>query len=511
MRKILFVFILSCTSIVIYSQEITSSVSENFDLNLSDYSPAKVVSGNSIFFYRENGSRDHLMYGFGWNRVRLGITLVKIQGINTIKTQAIADDKHIFGPFMTDMKKINGKIFVVYHQVAKKNTFGNVMAAEVDTATLLTGEPKVIADIESTDYKLKFSENLQYSFVHDIESSPDGKKNLVFISGGGNHFFLSVFDENMNILWSKKVELNTKELIAYNSFAVDNNGNAYVAYRMYNGKNNLYIVNANTNPIDFSPFNDSSNARRLKLLPSKDGNVMHVCSYYYDIEPRCLKGVFYTSIQTNDLKQGSTSKTPFPKAILDAFISQGNGYSDAKGLGIYAQMKEDYFELGDGTLNMTGEIFSINGGETQYHFWEKYGSILNTRISGNGILFSLVPKFAYTHESNIGNIFFAFPYKDKAIILYNEKVESVNRDISDKPEEVNGYKGLALLAAIIDNKGNITRKVAINLSADNYLALTNMGGFQISANDLVIPFIKARNDGVMKKAIKFVNLHLQEH
>ncbi len=209
-----------------FTQQMNVAVSS--ELETQDYNAATVKVGNHYIRYRQMGSSDHLMHGFGWNKTRLGLEVMLIDSnMVELKRKPLSNGDRVYGPFITDIKKINGKIYIIYHEVQPKNIVGNIMAVEVNPETLEAGSPKIIGQIANTDYKLKLSESLQYSLKYFFMSSPDGKKNLVMLSTGDKRCFISVLDENMNVLWSRCIAPSNPFL------SLDYCGNSFTVKTIY--------------------------------------------------------------------------------------------------------------------------------------------------------------------------------------------------------------------------------------------------------------------------------------
>src|SRR5690242_6686417 len=111
-----------------FAQQINVTVSNELE---GGYGPGTIKAGNHYIRYFPIGSTNHLSYGFGWNKVRLGITAIQHDSnMVMLQNKPLSNGDRVYGPFFTDIRKINGKVYIIYHEIQEKNTIGNVMAVE---------------------------------------------------------------------------------------------------------------------------------------------------------------------------------------------------------------------------------------------------------------------------------------------------------------------------------------------------------------------------------------------
>jgi len=490
-----FIMLIHCS----FAQQLNVTVSN--ELETKDYSAAIVKCGNHFIRYQPIGSSDHLMHGFGWNNTRLGIEVIQYDSnMVELKRVSFANGDRIYGSMFTDIKKINDKVYIIYHEVQPKNTVGNIMAVEVNPETLETGTPKIIGQIADTDYKLKFSESLQYSLKYFFIGSPDGKKNLVMLTTGDKRCFVSMLDENMNVLWGKVQNVVESGDYEFKSVGIDNKGNIYVGYKLYgketeknNSKNRIAIIHETGKPIDVILNLGAITAANLQVVPSKDNSTVHVAGTYMDNSNFAkLKGVFYTKLNIADFKLDDIKTTAFPDTLVKRFEQDGWANTKQKDFGLSRLLDFRFFEREDGVLDMIAEFRRTEQGTKAYFYFS--GSIVNVSFETSGAVFARIPKIRRSVESLIGDSYTAIPFQNKVIVFYDDNDENLKKSISESPSSSNVYKNLVLIGAIIEPDGSVTRKLLIDMQDQNYLAVTE-SMIQENPGKIIVPLQKIKGQG----------------
>lgn len=487
-----------------FAQQINVTISDDVE---GGYGPSTIKAGNHFIRYLPMGSTDHLSYGFGWNKVRLALAVIQHDSnMVALQNKTLSNGDRVYGPFFTDLRKINGKVFIIYHEVQEKNTVGNVMAVEINPETLEPGTPKIIGPITNTDYKLKFSESLQHSLKYICKPSPDGKQNLLLLTTGDNKCFISVFDENMNVKWSKLQDISTSTAYQFRSACIDNNGNVYVAYRLPDvpKENRVAVIKEKSAPHEIA-LNLNFTSTQMEVYPSNDNKTIHVAGFYIDNPTASvLKGVFHTKIDAAELKLAAIKVTAFPDTLIKRFEQDGWGDSK-KNIGISPQLSQRYYEKENGVLNMIGEFRSTVWGTRVSA--DVSGDILNVSFDESGAIFARIPKIRKSMESRIGDSFVAFPYQNKMIVFYDDNIVNFNRSITESPASSDIYKSLVMVAAIIEADGTVNRKILINLKEENYLAVTEYL-VREDAHSLFIPLQKIKGMGGISDKMRWARIRI---
>lgn|GEM_PF-5621113 len=507
-----------------FAQQINVTVSKELQAQVSG--DGTVKAGNHFIKYRTIGSTNHLSYGFGWNKVRLGIEVVQYDSNMTeLQKKSLSDGDRVYGPFFTDIQKINGKVYIIYHEVQEKNTVGNIMAVKIEPETMETEAPKIIGSITATEYKLKFSESLQNSLKYFFVSSPDTKRNVVMLTTGDSRCFISVLDENMNVLWSRLQDLAQFGDYEFKSVNIDNSGNVYVAYKLYgskddvsNSKNRIAIIREKGKPTDLILNLKTVTASDLQVLPSKDNSFVHVAGTYMDNSNFAfIKGVFYTRLNTANFKLDEIKTTAFPRELISRFEKDGWAESKGNSSGLRRQFTPRFFEKGDGVLDMIAEFRSVST-VTEIRsdntrrikgYYNFSGDILNVSFETNEPVFSRIPKYRRSAESMIGDSYTAIPFQNKVIIFYDDNDDNLKKVITESPSNSNVYKNLVLVAAIVEPDGTVTRKLVLDMKDENYLAVTE-SMIKDGSGKMLIPLQKIKALGGLANNMRWASIEINE-
>ncbi|MFM8912159.1 MAG: hypothetical protein ACKOE6_04435, partial [Flammeovirgaceae bacterium] len=138
---------------------------------------------------------------------------------------------------ITNILHLKGKLLLFYSLDDSKARVNSLFLDEIDKQTLQPrGEAKKIGEI---DYTGK-SKNNRGSFQYRV--SRDSSKILLLYSlpyteGQPEKFGFTVFDQQLNLIWTKEITMpHRDELYDFESFRVDNDGNAYLLGLVYKEK-----------------------------------------------------------------------------------------------------------------------------------------------------------------------------------------------------------------------------------------------------------------------------------
>lgn len=514
-RKAVFALIISFSSLFSFSQQLKVTVSNKMDDSASVRNIVRV--GDKIIYYNEIGSRDHLHYGFGWNKVRLGIEIVQRDTTGKVqKKVSLSGGDRVYGPIFTAIQKINGQVYFIYHETQEKNTVGNVMAIRINPETLELDSPKIIANIAATDYKLEYSESLQSGLRFQLIPSPDKNKYLLVLHTGDKYFFTSVLDENFNIKWNKKQEFTEEGRYNINDVTFDNAGNIYVAYRVSNAqsessytKDRISVRRATGKPLDLIlNIQDEVAVTHIMVKPSEDKNIIHVGGFYKNRGIRWnMSGAFYAALNTSTMKLGKVQKTPFPDTLVKQFANDGWGSKRKKRWGISATLVPVLVEKADGKVAIVAEMHkSEMGTKGWFHF---SGSILYAGFDKNQVYFARIPKYRVSTVNQIGDSYHLFSYKDKMILFYNDHHINMRKPMHVSPAGSNEYNVSVLAAAIIDEKGQVSRQIVLDMSKEHYLALVEEMS-NLSGSRLQVPMQQIGGLGGVRDGRVYANVEIAE-
>jgi hypothetical protein len=470
-------------SVKSFAQQVTPSLSAELDFEVKKVSLPIIQSGSNVYYYLTEYST-----GFGARYGHFTASLARLDTtLANLKITDFNNGKNDFYHRVDALQIVNNKPWLLYFDYTPGKFYGNLLAAEIDTANVTTGTTKIIAAVADMQNKMK--RDLEGRYIRFV-TSPGGLKSATFISKGDGSYFVSVVDENMNIIWSREGYIVEHKNITEKSVAVDNGGNVYFAYKV-GGRGveaHICILHADGSAMqDFAAGEGDVQPLAIKLIPSKDGTKMHAVAWYYDDEPFYAKGVFYRAISTADFKAGSIVHKAIPADILTMAKKEGVAYKDSKGLGIEVETwgEPSAFELPDGSVDMLLLPSERGSFQTANIFT---GSIINARVSANDVTIVRIPHYAVRGENQADNGICATSINGKVVILYNDKKENVNQDFDSKANKIAGLDNLSTIAATIDLEGNITRKVVADFSSRNLWAKLD-NAFQLSNGRILVPFV----------------------
>jgi hypothetical protein len=514
-RRALCAFAMCFSVYFSFAQQFKVSFSDKMDENASN--PNVIQVGSKIIFFNEIGSRDHLRYGFGWNKVRLGIEIVQrdTSGAGEKKV-ALSGGERVYGPIFTALRKINGQVYFIYHETQEKNTMGNVMAIRINPETLELDAPKVIANIAATDYKLEYSESLQNGLKFQLMPSPNKKNHLLVLHTQDKYFFTAVLDADLNIVWNKKQEFPEEGSYNFNDVTFDDAGSIYIAYRIHNSqsassytKDRITVRRATGKPLDLIlNMQDEVSVIHIMVKPSAVKNIIHVGGFYKNRNIRWnLSGAFYTSLNTDNMKLGKVQKIAFPDTLVKQFARDGWGSKRKKRWGISSTLVPVLVEKPDGKVAIVAEMHTSEMGSKGWFYFS--GDILYTAFEKTQAYFARIPKYRVSTVNSIGDSYHLFPFKDKMILFYNDHHMNLRKPMNVSPASSSEYNVSVLAAAIIDAKGQVSRQIVVDMSKDHYLALTEVMS-DMAPDRLQVPMQQIGGLGGVRKGRVYANIEVQE-
>ena len=86
--------------------------------------------------------------------------------------------------------------------------------------------------------------------------------------------------------------------------------------------------------------------------------------------------------------------------------------------------------------------------------------------------------------------FFSFYSGNNLVLLYNDEKKNLEKKITQMPDDIEPHKrGTVLVAAIVDEKGNLKREVVYEHQDDKYVTIPTSSRM-ISSNDILLKKVK---------------------
>lgn len=418
------------------------------------------------------------------------------QNMQTVKE--ISFDLAEKGVLQFDLKRFGDNIYLVYEVMSKKEI--SVYAVRINQQTLKQEAKITLGTFDSYGEESFPDLNLLFKV------SPDSSKIALFVKGlainkGNNEFYNAVFDPGLKKIWGGYNELPFGGFyVTITDHDINNEGELFVAFKKYEKKINpisIRLYDKKVPPYDYNIFVYSQNkfARQVsvnlpgyfvagtRLVFEKDGATT-MAGLYKKTPNGNITGMFYNKFESTATAVNENKLLAFPQDILDLVDKDGMGKRNGSDPGIY-----DYLQLRqiitrkNGTVDIVSEV-ETESATTQSNpnqsFYGKtyrrygYGSIINLNLDKEGhTLFTRIPKAQEGYQNDFGLGYYPFVYDDKLIFFYNDHPDNIDRDLSKSPEHMTGFSKKCVLAtAIIDEKGNVTRKSIYDYRDDKRLAIT---------------------------------------
>ena len=466
-----------------------------------------VRAGNKIIGYEYRGEWENM-----------SVELIQYDTLmNELKRISLSNGKKMYDKDVLILKKVAGKLYFIYQPDADKKGPRNIMSMEVNPETLALSEPKMVAPLSETGKRSNYGErNFNYP-VYMIGNSNDETKLGLLFPGAGNSFYVSVLDENMNIVWTRELDTKGYKETYLHAICVDNNKNAYVAYRVIyqtkaspNERTRVAVYTPDSKIYDNAVDLGQDVSKQIFLLQTKNKSI-HAFGYYHDDhEFSNIIGMFHCEVSTQNNFAVSNIKK---QAFTDSFVARiaKDDWADMKpkkyGL-LLNQIWYRTFEMEDGSVALISEFHDAIGGVGGSSIYTS-GGIVYYHFGLAQFTFSYIPKFRKTAGmyNNVGDTYNAIPVKDKMYILYNDNADNLKKDITESPYRSSNYAEVVMLVAIVGAEGSVERKLVEDQKADNFISLPEYMIPQ-QTNSVLVPMVKVRGIGGAINGTRWVNVSI---
>jgi hypothetical protein len=389
---------------------------------------------------------------------------------------------------------------IVYQEMDRGGTTGNIMIADVDSNTVAIAEPRVLINLEAAGFTTKLKSETVYNQRIQYKRSPDREYTLfrIYNEMEAASFYLALFDNKMQLKWQLKEQLNfaDKDVKQFDA-VVDNSGKAYLAYRLdtkgkVNNEGRVLVFDAGKKQKELYLDLPGAIPSEMKLLVSQNTQLVHVAGFYYNYNSQGLQGAYAVGIQTSDLALTTMRKTAFPDNLVRQFTEDGWGHDKSNSkYGLMDKLRSKLVELDNFQPAITGEF--SHSGVVNNKLYRYTGGILHAYFGPVQTHFARLPKYRVSAGSTVGDSYSVFGLRDLMIIFYNDDIDNLSKDINSKPENSNVYKNVVMVGAIMQSDGSINRQVVIDMKKDNFLALTDM--IQKRGNQFYVPCFEVKSLG----------------
>jgi hypothetical protein len=475
---LLFVLAIQNLEQPLFAQNINIKWSEAVNGRNSFEDAILLSNGNTIFlqFYQRDGGIDLPVFDSylflldkQWNTIsKTKLEIPQFNSLSKIK-----------------LLKSKGKAYLIDNYSRQSDNRIITMAYEIDTNNATIGNGKIIDDFE-----LPFNPNKAFTTVINqeftlIRFSPDSSKFLILTywpvkQEGNAKYHVSVFNLAAEKKWSRAIELplETKRA-AIKDIYFSNNEEVFISIGYLQEKFKLGLLGRSETEFppatlkfyQFSATNETEINFDLKDKYAHDigliqkNDQLQIIGLYKQQAASNIKGLFISSI-SQDLK---TVEQPFFIEIDDNKIENlGNdnfakGDSNAKGLKLNFKLHTVNVR-NNGSIDLLCKYFETTPALKLVDFPKKgsfiYGDLLNINLKqDNSIALTRIPKKALGLEDRWILNSYPISSNNKLMVIYNDGDDNLDEEETQKVKRKNRYSESSLVAAIVDENGNLTRQV----------------------------------------------------
>lgn len=504
--------LLILVSFSVQAQDVTLFESETYDDNMVNIAPVKIDGGyiSLIVESKERNWEDPKMnplsifnkdFNYTYIPDENNVYLSKMDmDLNIIaETKLLFDDAHdlnIYGMYTYD-----GQTTLYYSQRKNFNNEVYIYSMNIDTKDLKKQKKQNIHTIRSP---------------HGIPAtrlivSPDSTK-LAFISqswlGDNDEVKLDIalFNIQGTPIWSDPVYLDaTSERISITDAVVDNTGNIYLSYKLFDkyrnqrskkNKKGEKIPAYDTRIITFGldeteayvTINDQDKfIRKCDLIYNATKGKVQAVGTYSIKDGGNLSGVFLTDLDPASMKAEESKFYKFDKKLISLIKKDGFGQTKDKDPGIEIRTVETNIHI-----KKNGDIVYII---QPYKYEERYinsgfrnsannvesghniFSIILAQITDSNILYTRIPRRS-NYLSQFGDLIAKTSIRnDQVYLLYTDYYKNLERRDDEKPKTMRNPSHSSLVLANVNSEGNYYRSFLKNRAKEENFSLS-MSDFQ---------------------------------
>lgn len=296
----------------------------------------------------------------------------------------------------------------------------------------------------------------------------------------------NVFDTNMKKLWNKEVTMPyTEEMMDNVDYTVDNEGNAYLLAKVFDGSRK--IEKGATEPnYHYELIRFSNGSGSVKTIPVKLSKFINEIYITENQQGELVLSGFYSAVRGNSSdgvyivkidKEGNVSNVKkgfyeFPNEILKQYVSareksklEKKEQKDDKDLEVYDLEMRNVLFNSDGSMLITGEEYFTrtvtysNGNSTYSRTYYYYYDILVMKISAAGEMewCRKIPKRQVGTGGRRTMSFDFEEYNGEYYFFYTDNVKNLNITTDKVPERHADGAGGFLVYTKIDKGGHMSK------------------------------------------------------
>ena len=388
---------------------------------------------------------------------------------------------------MDKVLSIRGKLYMFTNKYDKDSKSTTYMSLPIDINTLkASGRVITLGTFDA------ISSGKQANISYQLSS--DSSKILMFglaphkNNKDNEKYYLGIYDENMNKLWDKTVELPYQEkYITILNYLVTNDGKVGVIIKHYDQEVNRESIKDNgervpayktklllyekdaAKPFEYILNINNKFVHSLQITDDK-ATTMNLFGMYKEKYNGHVNGFFTTSINLITHEIQTKNIMAFPQELVELVKTDKQGSDKEKDPGFYDAFNfVQTIDRADGSKDYLVEFRQIIYHEVRdrnysYSYYEyKNGDIIDISVKKDDkYVICRIPKMQDITNTSSFNSFKALTYNDKLILYYNDDKDNVERDLAKKPETMSNAKKCIFMMATVDAKGNLNRNMVFN-------------------------------------------------
>lgn len=351
----------------------------------------------------------------------------------------------------------------------------------------------------------------------DYSISKDSSKVLMmglspYSKNEAEKYYLAVYDNKMTKLWSNTVELPYKDkYVDILSNIVTNDGQVGIVLKHYENetlkedvrKNGKKAPSYTTKLLLYSKGDSKPHEFKIDIgdkfvhtlsLADEDGKDLVLFGLYQLKAEGNVNGYFLAKVNSSTKKVTLNNLNAFPEALLSLVKKDKQGSDKEKDPGL-----GDNFKFVRAVSRNNGDkdyllefrysrLITVRTQYSSYSYWlHTFGDIIDINVKPDGKhVLARIPKYQQAMDDSKFLSFKALPYKDKLLFFYNDDNKNLQRDLSEKPEEIKfGKENATFAMATIDADGNVSRSVLINSKETKFTTAVNVS-FRVAENKIAL-------------------------
>lgn len=211
----------------VFCQHGTLRFSNDFKVTESQYKHETVT--NSVYFNNDFYTvTNSAISGAKWlftklYDVKFSVTVSHFdQDMNTVKEVVLENGEKNFGPLIPKLISFNNKLYLAYFKAADKASFGVYLAA-LDEKTLALGEPKLICTIKQDNVGIGQIESVITAGLVYFVISPDNARLLAVCKSAPNKVQATLLDDKLQTIKQSLVSVNLESFEIPSAVLTDDN------------------------------------------------------------------------------------------------------------------------------------------------------------------------------------------------------------------------------------------------------------------------------------------------